>query len=170
MAKNFSVRTHDGVILLFDSLRDPRDVANVIHLGLAAGVRVELTGSSLAPTHPKVLNILTSWLAGFGGAPRLSHVKQSQDFFARVKALKKQGFVLVGTSSTAAATSIFESDLSKGKHVIVFGTETSGLSAEKLAQMDLVVRVPMLNSTNFFTISAVAPLICYEVLRQKKLI
>ena len=57
--------TKREIILLCDSLRDPRDLAQLIHLSLATNTKLELTGSSVAPTHPKVLNIINSWLLGF---------------------------------------------------------------------------------------------------------
>ena len=157
------------LILLFDSLRDPRDLAQMIHLGLACDIEIELTGSSLHPTHQKVINIVDSWVDNFRDKPLLSHVSIHSDFEKRIKALKKQGYTIVGTSPNTG-TSFFESDFSGGKHVIVFGTETTGLIKEKMSLMDKMVKIPMQNKTKFFTIGAIAPVFAYEVLRHKKLI
>ncbi|MFA5125832.1 MAG: TrmH family RNA methyltransferase [archaeon] len=157
------------LVLLFDSLRDPRDLAQMIHLGLAAGIEIELTGSSLPPTHQKVINIIDSWIHNFRDNQELSHVSIHSDFEKRIKALKKQGYGIMGTSSQKGSN-LFQADLSKGKHVIVFGTETSGLSKEKMDLMDKILRVPMQNNTKFFTISAIAPVFAYEALKQKKLV
>ena len=157
------------IVLLFDSLRDPRDLAEMIHLSLAADLQIELTGSSLPPTHQKVINIIDSWILDFRNNQDFSHVSIHSDFAKRITALKKQGFTIVGTSPNAKK-SLFEADFSKGKHVIVFGTETSGLSKDKMSLMDEVVCVPMKNKTKFFTIKGIAPVFAFEALRQKKLI
>ncbi len=156
------------LILLFDSIRDPRDLAEMILLGLALDVKIELTGSSLSPNHFKVLRIVNSWIPSFKEKPMLENIKMNGDFSKRIAELKKQGYSIIGTSPNAKK-SLFKSDLSSGKHVIVFGTETSGLSKEKMALMDEMVLVPMKPPASFFTIRAVAPIIAYETMRQKKL-
>jgi len=157
------------LILLFDSLRDPRDLAQMIHLGLAADIEVELTGSSIPPTHQKVINIIDSWVLNFRDNQQLEHVSIHSDFEKRVKALKKQGYEIIGTSPEVGKN-FFDCDFAKGKHVIVFGTETSGLSKEKMALMDKMVKIPMKNKTKFFTISTIAPVFAYSTLKQKGLI
>jgi len=157
------------VILLFDALRDPRDMAQMIHLAIASKTRIELTGNSIAPNHPKVVNILNSWMPGFSQKQDFSMVSNKGDYFSRIKQLKKKGYTMLGTSSVFG-NSLYSTDLSKGKHAIVFGTETSGLSKEKVGVLDGVVRVPMKLPAKFFTISAIAPAILLESMRQKKLI
>lgn len=159
-----------NIILLFDSLRDPRDMAQMIHLGLAAGVSIELTGSSLPIAHPKVVGILDSWIPGFKKKPNFENVSFHPEFGKRIGSLKKQGYTIIGTSSHPGTKSLFKADLSSGKHAIVFGTETTGLNKDKQNLMDAMLSVPMSSPTSFFTISAVAPVFCFEALRQKKLI
>ena len=141
----------------------------MIHLGLAAGVEIELTGNSLSPTHLKVINIIDSWINNFRDNQTLEHVSIHSDFEKRIKALKKQGYEIIGTSPNTGEN-LFSADFSKGKQVIVFGTETTGLSKEKMSLLDKTLKVPMQNNTKFFTISAIAPVFTYEALRQKKLI
>jgi hypothetical protein len=158
-----------NLILLFDSIRDPRDLAEMILLGLALDVKIELTGSSLLPNHFKVLRIINSWIPGFKDKPKIDNVKTYVDFSKRIASLKKQGYTIIGTSPNAKK-SLFKTDLSNGKQAIVFGTETSGLSKEKMSLMDEIVLVPMKPPATFFTIRAVAPLVAYETMRQKKLI
>ncbi|MFA5931696.1 MAG: TrmH family RNA methyltransferase [archaeon] len=157
------------VVLLFDCLRDPRDLAQMVHLGLATDTEIELTGNSIQPTHQKVINIIDSWIHNFRDNQTLEHVSIHQDFEKRIKALKKQGYEIVGTSPNVG-TNLFNFDFSNGKQVIVFGTETSGLSKEKMALLDKMIKVPMQNGTKFYTITAIAPVFAYEALRQKKLI
>jgi len=156
------------VLLLFDSIRDPRDIAEIIHLGLAADIQIEFTGSSLNPNHPKVIAIINSWLPEFINKPNLKHVTIHHDFQKRILQLKKDGYEIIGTSSTTGEK-LFDSDLTKGKHAIVFGTETSGLTKEKMSLMDKILSIPMKNNTRFFTLRAIAPVFAYETLRQKKM-
>ena len=155
--------------MLCDSIRDPRDLAQLVHLSLATNTRLELTGSSISPNHPKVLNIISSWLPGFKDSPNLKLVRESADLFKRVKELKKKGFAVVGTSSHEGSN-LFGANLSKGKHAIVFGTETSGLSEAKMRAMDVMLRVPMKNGAKFFTLGTVVPVFTYEALRQKNIL
>jgi hypothetical protein len=169
MKKIIDINMQNRVILLFDSLRDPRDLAQMIHLGLAAETKIELTGSSLPPEHNKVINIIESWIPNFRDEQKLSHVSIHKDFSKRILALKKQGYKIIGTASNAKKT-LFETNLSRGKHCIVFGTESSGLSKEKLSLMDEIICVPMKNNTRFFTIGTIAPVFLFEALRQKELI
>ncbi len=154
------------LILLFDSLRDTRDMAEIIHLGLALDLKIELTGSFIEPSNYKVIKIIDSWLPGFKEKPLMPHVKTFPDFFARIRQLKAKGWEIIGTSSNSK-NSLFSSNLSKGKQVIVFGTETSGLSKSKLALMDSVLSIPMKNNTKFFTIRTAAPIFAFDALRQK---
>lgn len=164
----------DKLVLVFDCLRDPRDLAQIIHLSIATNTKIILTGNSLSQNHYKVINILKSWVPkfnekGFNEKSISKTVLIEPDYFKCVEKLKKEGFVVFGTSSNTGKN-LFSSSLSKGKHAIVFGTETSGLSKSKIAVLDGLLCVPMKNNTSFFTISVIAPVICFEVLRQKKLI
>ncbi|MEI7961648.1 MAG: TrmH family RNA methyltransferase, partial [archaeon] len=139
------------------------------HLGLASNTKIEFTGSSLTPNHSKVIAIINSWLPEFKETTRLKHVSQHPDFEKRILQLKKQGYEIIGTSSHEGSN-LFSANLSKGKKVIVFGTETSGLSLGKMHLMNKMLLVPMKNDTKFFTLRTVAPIFTYETLRQKKLI
>jgi hypothetical protein len=158
------------IILLFDSLRDPRDMAQMIHLGIAAGVSIELTGSSIPINNPKVIGILDSWIPGFKKKPSFEHVSFHPEFGKRIGSLKKQGYTIIGTTSHPGTKSLFSFDMSSGKHAIVFGTETTGLNKDKQSLMDSMLAVKMISPTSFYTLSAIVPVFCYEAMRQKKLI
>lgn len=155
--------------LLFDSIRDPRDLAEMIFLSLALDVKIILTGSSLSPSHPKVIKIINSWMPGFKANPELDNVETKDDFFKTIKGYKKRGFLVIGTSPNSK-NNLFSQNYSKGKHLVVFGNESSGLSEKKLCEMNTTVSAPMKNNTKFFTIRAIAPVFGYELLRQKNLL
>ncbi|MFA5360983.1 MAG: TrmH family RNA methyltransferase, partial [archaeon] len=132
------------------------------------GVRIEFTGSSLPMNHPKVVGIINSWVKGFKEKPNFDNVSTHPDFFKRINFLKKKGYLIIGTTPNVNAIDLFSVDLSKEKKVIVFGTETTGLCKEKQKLMELMIKIPMNPPTSFFTISVIAPIICFETIRQKK--
>lgn len=152
--------------ILVDTIKDPRDFAELVHLAMATDRTVDVTGNSIHHAHPKVAGVINSWKPGFREHPELARVHYSQDFFERVKALKAQGYQVIGTSPNFG-DSLFESNFSKGKQVVVFGTEVGGLSKAKIGVLDKVVRVPMTGETRFYTLRTVIPVVVHEMLRQK---
>ncbi len=152
--------------LLFDTIKDPRDLAEVLHLSIATNRKVNITGNSIRHDHPKVVGIIDSWKPGFKEKPRLDNVSYAQDYFEKIVKLKEKGYKIIGTTPNSGP-SLFETDLSKGKQVIVFGTEVGGLSKEKMSVLDGIIRVPMQNKTRFYTLRTVVPIIVYEIMRQK---
>jgi len=152
--------------LLFDTIKDPRDMAEALHLAIATGRKVDITGNSIRHDHRKVSGLIDSWKPGFKQDPKMSNVEYTQDYFSRVEALKRQGYKVIGTTPNSGP-SLFETDLSKGKQAIVFGTEVGGISKKKMAVLDGIVRVPMVGNTKFYTLRTVVPIIVHEIMRQK---
>lgn len=159
----------DKLILVFDCLKDPRDMANIIHLSLATNTKVILTGNSLPKNHYKVLKILNSWIPNISEKEIEKKVKNEMDFFKCIEKLKKNKYTIYGTSPNFGEN-FYKKDFRKLKHAIIFGTESSGLSKEKITKMEEIVQIPMKNNTRFYTITTIAPAITLEILRQKKLI
>jgi len=154
------------LILLFDSLRDPRDLAQVIHLAFAFDIKVILTGNSIPLNNFKVLRILSSWIKT--DEKKVSKfVTQKSSFEKEIISLKKKNYKIIGTICSGGKD-FTKYSFPKEKIVIVFGTETSGLSKEKQTLMDELITIPMKNNTRFFTLSSIAPLIAFEKLKQKK--
>jgi len=57
--------------LLFDTIKDPRDLAEVLHLAIATGREVDITGKSIRHDHKKVAGIIGSWKPGFKDMPMI---------------------------------------------------------------------------------------------------
>jgi len=156
------------VRLIYDCVKAPYDIANILQVALALGeCELYFTGNSLRHDHPKIVSKLRSWsskirLQGLTGL----NVHYYQSFEALVVQLKKQKIYLIGTSPNAKK-SFYEMDLSKNDFAIVFGTEVGGLSKSKIANMDEIVKIPMLPEIDFMTLSIVTPIIAYEVSRQQ---
>ncbi|MFH0970888.1 MAG: TrmH family RNA methyltransferase [Candidatus Diapherotrites archaeon] len=158
-------KTNDARILV-DTIKDPRDMAEIIHLAIATNREVDVTGNSISHTHPKVLRQIDAWKPGFRKNPSVSNVHYEHNFFDRIKYLKSIGYTIIGTSPHFGE-SLFHTNFAKGNQLIVFGTEVGGLSKEKMAVMEKIVNVPMLNQTRFYTLRTILPIVIHEVLRQK---
>jgi len=146
--------------LVFDSLRAPYDLANILQVAVAAGnCEVLLCGNSIHHDHPKVWGKVQSWCEP--GMKDLGVVISYYPSLADcVHELKLGGYLVVGTSPKADAE-YTDVDFS-GKVAVVFGNESTGLSASKSSLMDRLVKVPMRSSPlRFMTLSVVVPVIVY---------
>ncbi|MBU4458515.1 TrmH family RNA methyltransferase [Patescibacteria group bacterium] len=154
--------------LIFDCLRAPYDLANILQVALATGkCEIHITGNSLRHDHRKVLGKVGSWSKRVRehGLPNLA-IQYWPTLEDCVQTLKAQGIRLIGTSPHAKK-SFYELDLSTDNYAFVFGTESSGLSREKAELLDEMVNIPMSSDIDFMTLSVVVPIVVYEAIRQK---
>jgi tRNA(Leu) C34 or U34 (ribose-2'-O)-methylase TrmL len=158
------------VRLVYDCLRSPYDIANILQVILATGGSCELhiTGQSLRHDHPKVLGKVGSWSAkirrsGLPNLPVYYHVSLEEC----AAAMRTNGIHLIGTSPQATK-SLFDTDLSGNDFAVVFGTEVGGLSKQKMTLMDEVVQIPMGEHLDFMTLSVITPIVVYEALGQQR--
>lgn len=149
--------------LLFDAIRDPYDIANMLQLALALNAILYFTGQSISLDNKKIKGKIRSW-----GSPRLPKVVQNPSYEKQIEELKNGGKYLIGTSPHATEN-FLDVDVRDVKPVIVFGTETTGLIDRKQKCLDKVVKMPMSSNLRFMTLSVVAPPIAYEVYRQLRL-
>jgi len=158
--------------LVYDCLRAPYDLANIIQVILAINNACELhiTGQSLRHDHPKVLGKVGSWSEKIRKSGFLADLPiyyyDSLEECAEV--MYANGIRLIGTSPQVAK-SFFDMDLSGNNFAIVFGTEVGGLSRPKMALMDEVVQIPMGKQLDFMTLSVITPIVVYEILRQQQM-
>ena len=154
--------------LVFDCLRSPYDWANILQAVIAVDdCELYITGNSLRHDHVKVTGKVKSWSKKMAkqGLPPL----KINYFFSLeecVLKLREQNIKLIGTSSYAKK-SFYDLDLKDNNFAIVFGTETSGLTNEKITLLNDMVKLPMSNDLDFMTLSVVVPVIIYEAKRQK---
>jgi len=158
-----------NVILVLDAIKDPQDMAQVIHFAISQDLHIIITGKSIPPWHINVSNIISSWLAGYQSDSGLlkKHVSVKTDYFKCMEKLKKDGYKLIGTSPNFGEN-LFTHSFGTDKVALIFGTESSGLSREKTNVLDGNVCVPMLNDTQFYTIGLIAPAIAFEAIRQNR--
>lgn len=146
--------------LLFDAIRDPSDIANMLQLALVLNAILYFTGNSVLLDNKKIKGKISSW-----GAKKLPQVIINPSYEDQIKQLKDQGKYLIDTSPHAQED-FFDLDVRKMEPVIVFGTETTGLIDRKQIPLDKMVKMPMSCNINFMTLSVVAPPMAYEVYRQ----
>ena len=154
--------------LIFDCLRAPYDFANILQVVLATkNCELYITGNSLKHDHPKVLGKVRSWSKKIQktGLPNLP-IKYYKSLEECVNELKKKGILIIGTSPYAKK-SFYELDFVDDNKAIVFGTESTGLSSQKLTLMDDLVKIPMSDEIDFMTLSVAVPIVVYEIIRQK---
>jgi tRNA(Leu) C34 or U34 (ribose-2'-O)-methylase TrmL len=145
-----------SIELLFDAIRSPTDIANMIQLSLAIDATLYFTGNCVDYNIPKIWGKIRSW--GVTEKPNIIH---NQSFENMVDELKRQGKTLIGTSPYAKKN-FYDLDLKNMEPVFVFGTETSGLSAAKRELLDEMVALPMAPKIRFMILSVCVPPIAYE--------
>ena len=150
------------VELLFDALRAPYDMAHIVQIAQSIDAVVYTSGSSLSFDMPKVHSKVRSW-----NIPDGFKAKHYVNFEDAVRDLHAQGKYLIGTSGETSKI-FYDVELPKDRDVvIVFGTESSGLTRAKQAMLDDVVKLPMDKSkVDFLTLPVAVSAMAYELYRQ----
>lgn len=150
------------VEILFDALRSPYDMAHIVQIAQSIDAQVYTCGNSLSFDHPKVLNKVRSWNIPDGF--KAIHYNTFEEAIADLKA---KGKYLIGTSGETNKI-FYETSIPTDKDiVIVFGTESSGLTRAKQAMLDDVVKLPMDKSkVDFLTLPVAVSAMSYEIYRQ----
>ncbi|MCL2869448.1 hypothetical protein FWF48_01395 [Candidatus Saccharibacteria bacterium] len=154
------------VELLFDTIRAPYDMAHIIQVAQSIDAIVYTAGkNSLSFNAPKVINRIKSWKIKDGF--KAIHY---DTFEEAVDDLHTKGKYLIGTSGKADKI-FYDVKLPQDKDVvIVFGTESSGLTFKKQRMLDQMVKLPMdKNKVDFLTLPVAVSAIAYELHRQYSL-
>lgn len=147
--------------LLFDCLRAPYDAAHILQVAAALGqCDIYVAGNSIDLKNKKIKSKIFSW-----NIEVLPEVESFVTLDEAVLSLRGRGLRLVGTSP-ASVKSLYDIDLTKGNVVFVFGTESTGLSLMKQAQLDDMVAIPMPGGIPFLTLTVVVPIVAFEYFRQ----
>lgn len=147
--------------MLFDCLRAPYDVAHIIQVASAIGnYDLYLTGNSIDTKNRKIITKVKSW--GIKNIPEFQHIGSFEE---GITYLRSNGRYLVGTTINSR-NSIYKTDFTKNDSVIVFGTESSGLTQKKQTLLDELVTVPTSLDCKFLTLPVVVPIVAFEYFRQ----
>lgn len=151
------------VELLFDTIRSPYDIAHIIQIANAIDCVIYTAGkNSISFDIPKIVNKVKSW--NITGKVTEIHY---DTFEEAVMDLRAKGKYLIGTSGNTDKI-FYELEIPKERDVVVvFGTETSGLTIEKQKMLDTTVKLPMDKSkVDFLTLPVAVSAIAYELYRR----
>ena len=147
--------------LLFDCLRAPYDVAHIFQVANALGnCDLYLTGNSIDPYHRKIISKVKSW--GIKDIPSFKRFGTLEEAVEQLHVEKKY---LVGTSPNANKD-LYLFDFTQNDSILVFGTESSGLTYKKSLLLDEIIKIPMKEECQFLTLPIAVPIVAYEFYRQ----
>lgn len=151
------------VELLFDTIRSPYDIAHIIQIANAIDCVIYTAGkNSISFDIPKIVNKVKSWNI----TDKVTEIHYDT-FEEAVMDLRAKGKYLIGTSGNTDKI-FYELEIPKERDVVVvFGTETSGLTIEKQKMLDTTVKLPMDKSkVDFLTLPVAVSAIAYELYRR----
>lgn len=151
----------DKTVFLYDCIRSPFDIAQIIQMREKTDIEVVTSRASLPYNHQKVLQKCSI-------KKNIKEIKNYNNLEELLGFYKDNNYVLIGTSP-ASTTSLFDLNL-KGKNVVfVYGNETSGLPNNVQKMMDQMIILPMNNENlSFMTLPVVTGAITAEVYREKQ--
>ena len=86
-----------------------------------------------------------------------------------IKSLREQGYRIIATTPHHKSCTPETFDVTKGKFVLVFGTEKTGVSEEILAEADEYLQIPMCGMVDSLNVSASAAILIYMLSQRMRL-
>lgn len=146
--------------LWLDNVRKPQNLGAVLRLAAALGATLVSSGATPAHLPPRAR------FAAVGlehTVPR-EHYPSFDDALA---ALRLRHVTVVGTAPRAPLT-LWQADaLAADPLAIVFGSETGGLGAHKLARLDATLAIPMPGGAESLNLATSVAIVAWEALRRR---
>ena len=127
----------------------------------AFGVQNIHTVEDLCPFLP-TLNIAL-------GTDKWIDVKRHTTTADAIKDLRKEGYRIIATTPHHKSCTPETFDVKKGKFVLVFGTEKTGVSEEIMAEADEFLQIPMCGMVDSLNVSASAAILIYMLSQRMRL-
>lgn len=155
-----SSEDHPAFVVVCSRVRDPGNAGTVVRSADAAGAdAVFFADESVDPFNPKTVR------ASAGSVLHLPVIEAAST--ARViDELSAKGLSCAG-ASPRGGTPYFEVDWTS-PCAIVLGNETEGLDPSTLSVLSDKVTIPMTGRAESLNVSMAASIICFEVLRQRR--
>jgi 23S rRNA (guanosine2251-2'-O)-methyltransferase len=147
------------LILVLDSIEDPRNYGACLRTADGAGADLVVSGRSRGVDITPVVSKVAS------GAAESQPIARVANLARFMKALQGLNIWIIGTDDEAPAT-LYESDLS-GPLAIVMGAEGKGLRRLTRESCDALVRLPMQGSVSSLNVSVASGICLYEAMRQR---
>ena len=157
-----SFNKENSCYLIFDQIKDPQNFGQIIRTAECSGVdgiiyskhnSVPVTNSVLQVSQGAFLNISIF---------EVTNIKNE------IREMKKSGFWSIGIENEISASNWFDLDY-KGKILIIFGSEGTGIREKVLEVCDFKGTIEMQGKINSLNVSASVSAILFERLRQLKI-
>ena len=149
----------EPLILVLDSIEDPRNLGACLRTADAAGVDLVVMGRSRGVDITPVVSKVAS------GAAEVQPVARVANLARFLKALQELNICIVGTDE-AGPRAVFDANLT-GPLALVMGAEGKGLRRLTRERCDLLVHLPMRGAVESLNVSVAAGVCLYEALRQR---
>lgn len=149
------------LLLVLDSIQDPRNFGSLLRTADAAGVDLVVTARS---RNVAVTPVVSKVASGAAESQVLAEVSNLARFLA---GLSDRGVRVIGTDDGAEA-SIFDVDLT-GPLALVMGAEGEGMRRLTRERCDQLVQLPMRGVVESLNVAVAAGVCLYECLRQRRL-
>mgnify|MGYP001825399581 CR=1 FL=1 len=148
------------LILVLDGIQDPHNLGACLRTADAAGVHLVVICKDRSAGITPVVRRAAS------GAAETLKVIQATNLARVLRALKKKGIWLAGTSDEAS-DSLYATDLT-GPLALVMGNEGSGLRRLTSDICDYLLRIPMAGQVESLNVSVATGVCLYEINRQRQ--
>ncbi len=150
----------DPLILVLDSMEDPRNFGACLRTADAAGVDLVVVGRSRGVEITPVVSKVAS------GAAETQTVARVANLARFLRALQELNVWLVGADASGP-TAVFDANLT-GSLAIVMGAEGKGLRRLTRECCDALVNLPMRGAAESLNVSVAAGVMLYEAVRQRR--
>jgi TrmH family RNA methyltransferase len=146
-------------LVVMHGVNNPVNVGAILRTAEAAGVTGVITTADTAdPFSPKALR------GAMGSAFRVP-IWKGPDYAEVLAWCAERGIRTVAAS--AHSTTVFDEVDWRGPGALVVGPESTGLSSEEIAAVDVAVRIPMQGSVESLNVAVATGIVLYEAARQK---
>ena len=139
--------------LMAENMFHPQNASALVRHCEAFGVQELHTVQTLCKFNPNV-NIVR-------GTDKWIDIHHHSSTTSALNHLKSEGYRIVATTPHKQSCTPESFDVTKGKFVIVMGTEKTGISDEVMAAADEFLRIPMCGMVESLNVSACAAIIVY---------
>ncbi len=148
------------LVLVLDGIQDPHNLGACLRTAEAAGVNLVVICKDRSAGITPVVRRAAS------GAAETLNIIQATNLARVLRALKKHGIWLTGTSDEAS-DSLYATDLT-GPLALVMGNEGTGLRRLTMELCDYLVSIPMAGQVESLNVSVATGVCLYEISRQRQ--
>ena len=152
LQRTVSQRTH-YMRILTENMFHPQNASAIMRHCEAFGIQQIHTVEDRCKFDPSV-NIVR-------GTQKWVDVEHHETTTEALKALKSEGYRIVATTPHRCSATPETFDVTKGKFVLVFGTEHAGISDEVIEAADEFLMIPMCGMVESLNVSASAAILIY---------